>query len=80
MGSLLVNAGSPLLFAPEEGENFFRLFGWTPVASHSKFKAAAQLKRLPDSLLPFANQPEPEGPKGNFPWSGVCLFTNSLSL
>ena len=78
MGSLLIDANSPLVFAPEEGEDFFRLFGWNPVASHSKFKTAALLNRLPDSLLHYANMPEPVGPKGDFPWSGVCLFNNIL--
>ena len=78
MGSLLIDANSPLVFAPEEGEDFFRLFGWNPVASHSKFKTAALLNRLPDSLLQYANKPEPVGPKGDFPWSGVCLFNNIL--
>ena len=78
MGSLLIDANSALVFAPEDGEDFFRLFGWKPVASHSKFKTAALLNRLPDSLLKYANKPEPEGPKGDFPWSGVCLFKNIL--
>lgn len=78
MGSLLIDANSSLVFAPEEGEDFFRLFGWNPVASHSKFKTAALLNRLPDSLLQYANKPEPAGPKGDFPWSGVCLFKNIL--
>ena len=78
MGLLLIDANSSLVFAPEEGEDFFRLFGWNPVASHSKFKTAALLNRLPDSILQYANKPEPVGPKGDFPWSGVCLFKNIL--
>ena len=78
MGSLLIDANSPLVFAPEEGEDFFRLFGWNPVTSHSKIKTAALLNRLPDSLLQYANMPEPVGPKRDFPWSGVCLFKNIL--
>ena len=78
MGSLLIDANSPLVFAPEEGEDFFRLFGWNLVASHSKFKTAALLNRLPDSILQYANKPEPVGPKRDFPWSGVCLFKNIL--
>ena len=78
MGLLLIDANSSLVFAPEEGEDFFRLFGWNPVASHSKFKTAALLNRLPDSLLQYANMPEPVGPKRDFPWSGVCLFKNIL--
>jgi methyltransferase (TIGR00027 family) len=78
MGSLLEDAEVPLIFAPEEGEDFFRLFGWTPVVSHSKFKTAARLHRLPSSLQQYADQPEPEGPKGDFPWSGVCLFKSAV--
>ena len=76
MGTLLDDAKSPLVFAPKEGENFFRLFKWKPVISRSKLKTAAKLKRLSTEMMNYAAQPEPEGPKGTFPWSGVCLFEN----
>ncbi len=76
MGSLLDDANAPLVFAPEEGEDFFRLFKWKPVISKSKLKTAAKLKRLSTEMMDYAAQPEPEGPKGTFPWSGVCLFEN----
>jgi len=33
---------------------------------------------LPESLLQYANMPEPIGPKGDFPWSGVCMFNKIL--
>lgn len=80
MGSLLDDANAPLKFAPEEGEDFFRLFGWKPVESRSKLQTAAKLKRLSDEMMRFAAVPEPEGPKGDFPWSGVCLFENIYRL
>lgn len=78
MGSLLEEAGSPLIFAPGEGEDFFRLFKWDPIQSTSKLKTAAELNRLSPELLVYAKQPEPVGPKGSFPWSGVCLFQNRV--
>lgn len=78
MGRLLEDAGTPLVFAPEEGEDFFRLFKWDPIQSKSKLKTAAALNRLPPELKDFAKQPEPAGPKGLFPWSGVCLFENRV--
>ena len=76
MGALLEEANSPLQFAPAEGEDFFRMFKWKPVSSKSKLKTADQLNRLSDEMKVYAAYPEPEGPKGNFPWSGVCLFEN----
>lgn len=76
MGSLLDQAKAPLKFAPEEGEDFFRLFKWIPVESRSKLKMAAKLNRLTPEMMTYAAYPEPEGPKGSFPWSGVCLFEN----
>lgn len=79
MGNLLNEAHSPLVFAPEEGEDFFRLFGWTPLESRSKLKTAAGFGRLPGDLKKFAALPEPDGPKQSFPWSGVCLFDNNTS-
>ena len=69
-------ANAPLVFAPVEGEGFFFRYGWKSVESKSKLKAAALLKRLSDEMIVFADYPEPEGPKGDFPWTGVCLFEN----
>lgn len=76
MGSLLDDARAPLIFAPADGEDFFQLFKWKPLQSKSKLKTAAALKRLSAEMMSFAMQPEPVGPKGNFPWSGVCLLEN----
>lgn len=78
MGTLLDDAGTPLKFAPGEGEDFFRLFGWKLIESRSKLKTADQLNRLNPELKEFAKLPEPVGPKGNFPWSGVSLFENTI--
>jgi len=76
MGSFLAEANAPLQFAPQEGEGFFLRYGWKPLESKSKLKTAAALKRLSNEMTDFANYPEPEGPKGDFPWTGACLFEN----
>ena len=72
----LEQANVPLKFAPQEGEGFFYPYGWKSLQSKSFLKTAAALNRLPDNLLDFASMPEPEGPKGEMPWSAVCLFEN----
>jgi len=76
MGSFLKAGNAVLKFAPEKGEQFFLNYGWKPIESRSTLKTAAQLKRLSDEMLNYAAIPEPEGPKGAFPWTGVCLFEN----
>jgi methyltransferase (TIGR00027 family) len=76
MGSFLKEANAPLVFAPTEGEGFFLRYGWKSLESKSLLKTAATLNRLYDELIAFVAYPEPEGPKGDFPWSGVCLFEN----
>jgi methyltransferase (TIGR00027 family) len=73
---LLKESNIPLKFAPEEGEGFFLRYGWKHLESKSKLKTAATLNRLNDEMLTYAAYPEPEGPKGQFPWSGACLFEN----
>jgi hypothetical protein len=81
MGNLLTDAGTPLKFAPADGEDFFRLFGWKPLESRSKLKTAVTLHRVNSTdLLSFAAQSEPANPRGQFPWSGVCLFENVVRL
>lgn len=75
MGAFLKD-NTGLKFAPKEGEAFLERYGWKPLESKSMLKAAAALNRLPDDMLAFAALPEPEGPKGDIPWSGVCLFEN----
>ena len=80
MGTLLKEGNAVFKFAPEEGEEFFHSYGWKHIESKSKFKTAGKLNRLSDELKPFAEMPEPEGPKRLFPWTGVCLFENSNTL
>jgi methyltransferase (TIGR00027 family) len=76
MGPTLDTAGTSLKFGPEDGEGFFHRYGWRPIESRSLMKAAAGLNRLSAHMMEFAAIPEPEGPKGEFPWSGVCLLEN----
>jgi methyltransferase (TIGR00027 family) len=76
MGDALKDSNAAFQFAPKEGEAFFLQYGWRWLESKSKLKTAAALKRLSDEMMEFAAYPEPEGPKGDFPWSGVCLFEN----
>ena len=77
MGTLLEDAGTPLKFAPAEGELFFKPYGWNLIQSKSKLKTAALLNRLSLEMLTYATYPEPDGLRGNFPWSGVSLFENT---
>ncbi len=72
MGKQLDEVGAPFRFAPPEGPSFFVPYGWEPKDVQGLLKTAAQLKRLPIELLSLL--PEPKGPMGNQPWSGVCLL------
>lgn len=76
MGAQLKDGDPIFRFAPEEGEAWFTAYGWKHLSSQSKLKTAARLNRLSEEMLNYAAIPEPEGPKGAFPWSGVCLFEN----
>ena len=76
MGSALKGSNAEFQFAPEEGEEFFLKYGWRILESKSLLKTAASLNRLNEEMMKFSAIPEPEGPKGQFPWSGVCLFEN----
>lgn len=76
MQPALKGSGAVFQFAPEEGEEFFEKYGWKNIESRSKFKTAAKLNRLSDELKPYADTPEPPGPRRPFPWSGTCLFEN----
>ena len=79
MGSKFKESNITFKFAPEEGEDFFKPFGWKSLASYSFMQAAAKLNRLPAHMVPYAAMPEPPGPRRPFPWSGVCLFENVKS-
>jgi len=76
MGAAVKEGNAEFQFAPAEGEAWFLQFGWKHLESQSKLKTAAKLNRLNEQMMGFASYPEPQGPKGEFPWSGVCLFEN----
>lgn len=71
-GKQLRDAGAEFKFAPPEGPKFFAPLGWEPTDVQGLLKTAAQLGRAPAELLSLL--PEPKGPLGNFPWTGVCLL------
>lgn len=71
-GKQLSEAGAPFKFAPKEGPNFFRPYGWEPHDIQGILQTAAQLNRLPTELR--ALLPEPKGLPRNYPWTGVCLL------
>jgi methyltransferase (TIGR00027 family) len=77
MGGALNQAGAPLLFAPADGASFFSAYGWEPAEVKSMLKTGAKLERLPLAMRMFAALPEPPGPAGARPWSGVCLLQRS---
>ena len=78
MNPVLNPGGAFLRFAPEEGAAFFNSHGWKPIDVRSLLLTARKLGRLPRLLrliaLLFGDSP---GPKGNRPWSGICLFAKS---
>jgi methyltransferase (TIGR00027 family) len=76
-GRQLMQAGAPFKFAPVEGPDFFLPHGWRPLTVRSTFRTAARLKRLPFMLRLFAFLPDPKGPAGKRPWSGICLLEKS---
>jgi O-methyltransferase involved in polyketide biosynthesis len=78
LGDALKNAGAPLLFAPREGPAFFETCGWTPIEVGSLLKTARKLGRLPLFLRMMAMLPEPSGPPGDRPWSGVCVLSRQI--
>jgi methyltransferase (TIGR00027 family) len=76
MGSILKGSGAKFQFAPEEGEEFFKPYGWKRIESKSLLPTALKLNRLPEEFKPYAEMGEPPGPPRPFPWSGVCLLEN----
>ena len=74
MGAMVAQAGAPLLFAPADGTAFFERCGWRAVEVKSMLKTAGKLNRLSWKFRMFAMLPEPSGPPGSRPWSGVCLL------
>lgn len=78
MGNVIDSENQPFKFAPATGELFFESYGWKWIESRSQLKTAAALDRLEGEIKTFAAYPEPDGPKGDFPWSGICLLENTL--
>jgi methyltransferase (TIGR00027 family) len=76
-GDELARAGAPFKFAPAQGPEYFRQFGWTPIEVRSTFKAASKVGRLPWSLKLFGLFPESNDAQGKRPWSGLCLCERS---
>jgi len=74
LGKKLSDAGAPLKFAPSDGPNFFRRFGWKPKDVQSILKNAARLKRLSWFMRLIALLPDGEAWKSSRPWSAICLF------
>jgi methyltransferase (TIGR00027 family) len=65
-------------FAPPEGPNFFRPFGWEPIVVHSLLKNAARLRRLSLLMRLIALLPESDKSRRDRPWSGICLMRRLL--
>lgn len=75
-GQITARGGAPLKFGPAEGPEFFARFGWKPIEVHSLLEAAFEKKRLPKEIETQVTIPEPPGPPGDRPWSGICLYAN----
>jgi methyltransferase (TIGR00027 family) len=76
-GAALERAGAPFKFAPPEGPEVFRRYGWQPLLVRSTLKAASRAGRLPWPLKLFGFFPESNGAQGKRPWSGLCLLERS---
>jgi len=70
----LADAKAPLQFAPPEGPAFFEPYGWHVQRVESKLKTAARLGRLPSLMMRIVAAFSSAQPKGNRPWSGVCVL------
>ena len=73
-GKTLERIGAPFRFGPVEGPGFFGPHGWDAMQVNGVLKTAARFGRPPFILRLLAKLPESTGPKGNRPWSGVCLM------
>jgi methyltransferase (TIGR00027 family) len=78
MGKELGQAGASLKFAPPEGPEFFRQYGWEARDVQGLLKTAAKFKRSPEGVTSLLE--EPEGQMGRHQWSGVCLFHKSATF
>ena len=73
----LADARTPLQFAPEEGPSFFQPYGWRVERVESTLKAAARIRRLPSLAMRVMAAFSSPLPKGNRPWSGVCVLARA---
>jgi methyltransferase (TIGR00027 family) len=76
IGRPLVDAGSPLKFAPREGPEFFIPYGWRSVETRSLLHTAAKLKSLSLGMRLLALLPDSAGRMPDKPWGGVCVLEN----
>src|SRR6185369_919303 len=74
MGKAFDEAAAPFKFAPKDGPDFFRKFGWHPVAVRSLWHTAGELKRLPRMMSFFYHLQKSETFRANRPWGGACLL------
>ncbi|MGH9476363.1 MAG: class I SAM-dependent methyltransferase [Terriglobales bacterium] len=74
MGAEVERAGSPFCFAPAEGPEFFRPFGWQPLEVHSPLRSALKHHRLSWGMCLAAIMPQTHPGHGRRPWSGICLM------
>ena len=77
MGKSFEEADAPFKFAPTEGPEFFRKFGWTSVSVRSLFHVAGGLKRLPFPMSFFYRLLKSEDFQSKRPWGGACLLERS---
>jgi methyltransferase (TIGR00027 family) len=78
VGQVVREAGAPFRFGPASGPDFFRPFGWQPLAVESMLRAALRLDRLPQRLRMYAMGPDSEDATHR-PATAVCLFERSAS-
>ncbi len=74
LGDVMREPGAPLLFAPYDGPEFFRDYGWEPRENKSLLRTASRIERLPLALRMLAMLPESTAPGSDGPWSNVCLL------
>ena len=79
IGGALQDAGSPLIFAPREGPEFFTRYGWRSLERHSLLKTGAKLRRLSFGMRLLSLLPDPAGRKPDTPWGGLCVLENSTT-
>ena len=77
IGKQLNEGGAKLQFAPKQGVKFFSSYNWEALDVKGLLKTAADNNRLSLGMKILSKLPEPNGPPGLRPWSGVCLMSNT---